>query len=99
MARIYDALLGPDGRVDRALYARVCNVFYQVIEKSFVEDRSRVTRDETVRRFRLLEQVFRELREEAWSVERILFVLPKALRAKLDGAPFEPANESRIWAP
>lgn len=92
--------MSTDGTFNKALYQRVALTFYRVIEASFVQDRSRVTRDETKRRFELLERTFRMLRNDfQWGVDRILYVLPKALRAQLDGTAWDPSRESRIWMP
>lgn len=89
-----------DGSFNKGLYQQVCVAFYRTIEASYCDDGSRPTRNETERRFLILERTFRMLRHDyQWSVERILFVLPRALRAELDGMKFDPAVESRIWTP
>jgi hypothetical protein len=92
--------MSTDGTFNKALYQRVALSFYRTIEASYVHDRSRPTQAETKRRFEMLEQTFRMLRHDyQWGVDRILAVLPKALRCKLDGVSWDPGAESRIWTP
>lgn len=94
------ASMSKDGTFNRELYQRVTLTFYRTIETSFVDDKSRPTQHETKRRFEILERWLRILRNDyQWGIDRILFVLPRALRAELDGAQFDPAKESRIWTP
>lgn len=88
---------------DPELGGRVTLRFVKAIADSFRDDKSRVTQDETKRRFKILEKEFRELRREAgWSVEKILDVLPMVLRCRLDGIPWsanDPANTRTLWVP
>src|SRR6185369_9216368 len=52
------------------------------------------TGHEERRRVHLCVQIARELRNELkWSAQRIADALPRALRAKLDGLPFDPEAE------
>lgn len=83
---------------DPALRQRVVLSVYQTIEGSFKADRSRVTTSETTRRFRICEQLLRELRRDhGWAFTRICDVLPTALRAKLDGIPWSPDTSRALW--
>lgn len=84
---------------DRALLGRLAKRFAAVIDASFRSDKSRMTRAEVKRRFEILEGVARKLRGDlGWSWPRILDELPRALRSRLDGIPWEPST-STIWAP
>jgi len=85
--------------VDKSLARRVLTKVQDVIMTSFVDDRSRITRAETVRRFKIVETLFRELRAEGWPHQRILDVMPEALRHKLDGTPWEPDFTRNVWQP
>lgn len=71
------------------------------VERSFIEDKSRVTQDETRRRFNFCVSIFRELRNAPflWSVDRIVDSLGPALRHKLDNTPWDPTNARTIWTP
>lgn len=70
------------------------------VAKSFREDRSRVTQDEIKRRGRICIGIVRALRKDLkWSIDRIVDELPIALRAKLDGIPWDPSNARTIWTP
>ena len=83
---------------DKALRARVTMRVYQVIQKSFAADGSRVTQAEVTRRFRILETAMRELRaEHGWAFARILDAMPTILRCKLDGATWDPTEQRSMW--
>lgn len=97
---LLEAMRSEDGGVDADMRARVTNRFMRTIERSFEDDKSRVTGSEVRRRFRICERWFRELRaEHGWSTSRILDNLSRILRADLDGAPFDPSTERMIWTP
>lgn len=85
--------------VDKQLGRRVLAGIQLVIGDSFRRDRSRVTQAETVRRFRIVEGVYRELRAEGWAHQRILDEMPLALRHKLDGTPWIPELRRAVWTP
>jgi len=85
---------------DPAALKKIQRAFVRAIEKSFADDKSRVTMSETRRRFGILEREFRELRSGAkWSLERVLDTLPIVLRARLDGLVWTHENQRSIWAP
>lgn len=75
------------------------------VARSFVEDKNRdrrvvMTQDEVKRRGRICVEVVRSLRGDlGWSVARIVDALPQALRAKLDGAEWDPSKLRHVWAP
>lgn len=73
-----------------------------VVAKSYKEDKFRPTDAETKRRFNLCIDVFTMLRKDKafqWSIERIIAEMPKALRHKLDGTPWDPSKARATWAP
>jgi len=86
---------------DKAQLGRIVRRFTQVIERSFAADKSTITRNETKRRFRMLETTYRDLRAAPflWSWPRISNALPHALRNKLDGVPWSPETARRMWSP
>lgn len=70
------------------------------ITRSFREDKSRQTQDEIRRRGHLCVGIARELRHDLkWSVDRIVDEMPKALRSKLDGIPWDPSKVRALWVP
>ncbi len=70
------------------------------IDRSFREDKSRATQDEIRRRGHICVGIARALRHELkWSVDRIVDELPKALRSKLDGIPWDPSKLRAMWTP
>jgi hypothetical protein len=75
------------------------------IAKSFAEDAKRgervvMTRGEVKRRTEFCVEVARALRSDlGWSVVRIVDELPRALRAKLDGTPWDPKTLRTMWTP
>lgn len=84
---------------DRNLRAKVTSRIQLIIGQSFQQDKSRVTRSEVVRRFRIVELLFRELRSEhKWAFDRILDHMPQALRHKLDGTPWNPDFHRNAWS-
>lgn len=71
----------------------------RTIIKSFDFDGSRMTTREIKRRFGLCETYVLEMRaDKGWSIQRIVDGMPKFLRSKLDGIPWEPDNRS-LWLP
>jgi hypothetical protein len=85
---------------DKELQAKIVPRIQSIIASSFAEDRSRVTRSEVTRRFRMIEVLLRELRSEhGWAFERILDALPFALRCQLDGAVWDPRLTRNSWSP
>lgn len=83
---------------------RVTKGIIDAVEKSFRTDmvlRPVRSRDEIKRRFEICVRTFVELRRDAgWSVPRILDEMYPALRAKLDGDPWDPesAGKRGAWA-
>lgn len=70
------------------------------VARSFREDKSRVTQDEINRRGRICVGAAREMRHDLkLSVDRIVDELPKALRSKLDGIPWDPTKLRALWVP
>lgn len=71
------------------------------IDRSFDEDavlRPVRTQDEIKRRFRICIEAMCVLRRDLhWSMPRILDEIPRALRAKLDGAEWNPETERKTW--
>jgi hypothetical protein len=85
---------------DRPLRDKVYTRVVQTIQQSFLHDKSRVTTDEVRRRFKICESKLRMLRSDfGWAYERILDEMPTALRAELDGIPWDPATARMIWSP
>ncbi len=59
----------------------------------------KLTRDEVKRRFGICVRWFKVLRvEKKLSIERCVDEMPKALRAELDGRPYE-AHARSLWLP
>lgn len=80
--------------------------FIRAIENSFVQDRERstltilITEKEVNRRFSICEEWFRVMRGDlGYSLDRAMDFLPLALRATLDGTPFDPPTGNGGWAP
>lgn len=87
-------------REDPTLRRRVTESITRTIQRSFVEDGSQITGDETRRRFRIVEGLIRELRSEhQWPFPRILDALPTALRCRLDRVEWDPTKQRLIWTP
>lgn len=92
---LLELLTSHDPQLRKRVTARVA----QTIAASFAADRSRVTRSETTRRFRIVEKWMRQLRSEhGWAFERILDALPTILRAELDGIPWNPQFHRNSWS-
>ena len=72
------------------------------IAKSFAEDevlRPVMTRSEIKRRFAMVSKIVIILRRDlGWSMPRIFDELDTALRAQLDGAPWNPEDRRKTWA-
>jgi hypothetical protein len=69
-----------------------------VVEASFIEDKSRVTRSEVRRRTTLCLEAFADLRRSLkWSTPRCLDELARVLRFKLDGVPWKPDTRRAMW--
>lgn len=84
---------------DEAKLKMVVGRVTEIIQKSFIADGSRVTGDEVRRRFTMLEKLIRECREEyGWAYERILDVIPFALRSRLDGGVWDPQLHRNSWS-
>lgn len=67
------------------------------IELSFAQDGSTITQSEVKRRFRVCENIFKQLRGDMkWGIDRIIDHLPRYLRAELDGDAWEP-DQRRCW--
>jgi hypothetical protein len=80
---------------------RVNAMIVETVAKSFDVDKSRQTEAEKRRRISICLEGFKMLRGDAryrWGVERIGKELPRLLRAKLDGFPYEPDTRS-VWIP
>lgn len=93
MANFADLMKNP------AELGRVTRAFNDAIVNSFAVDKSRVTQNETRRRFGILEKWFRALRtEKRWTLERVLDSLPRALRCELEHQTFEPDSRT-LWIP
>jgi len=85
---------------------RVFEKIEEVLWTSFAMDirlrlGGRPTGNEIHRRFKICENWFRRARAElGLSLEKTLDLMNHALRAELDGLPFDPSNpERRIWTP
>lgn len=88
-------------RTDPRQMATIARGIERAVRFSFTEDKSRATGDEMRRRAALCMKFFREARNDLkWGIERIVDSMPRALRSKLDGVPFDPTAEKRtLWAP
>lgn len=76
---------------------KVIKAFEDTILESYYEDKTRVTGDETKRRFDICAKIFRELKGDlGWSLQRILDHLPTYLRNELDGVLYEP-DSRKSW--
>lgn len=85
---------------DPTLRRKITGRVQQVIAQSFAKDGARQTGQEIKRRFEIVESTIRMLRGDlGWAYERILDELPRALRAKLDGVPWDPSENRAIWTP
>lgn len=78
---------------------RVALAIERAVAMSFAADGSRPTSDEVRRRFRLCEELVRQLRGDlGWGLQRVLDHLPRYLRCELDGISWQP--EARVvWVP
>lgn len=84
---------------DHEMRLKVTSRVQQVIAASFA-DGARQTGNEIKRRFGIVEDTIKMLRGDlGWAYERILDELPKALRAKLDGLPWDPSQSRTVWSP
>lgn len=86
---------------DRRAAGKLVRGIGTALEKSFRADRIKVppTRAEVVRRTKICLDVARMLKGDLkWSVDRIVGALPDALRAKLDGLPWEPPKQRTLFA-
>lgn len=86
---------------DPAALGKLTRGIQNAVARSFVEDKNPTpTMHEVRRRGAICIEVSRELRGDLkWTVDRIVGVLSKALRAKLDGIPWNPEKERTIWTP
>lgn len=79
--------------------AKVTKVMLRVVAKSFLDDKSTPTTNEMKRRCDMCIDLFRIMRRDCgWSLIRCMDNLDTALRAKLDGAPWEPSKKN-AWSP
>lgn len=75
------------------------------VRKSFFDDHKRDgavihTQEEVKRRAKICVDVARVLRHDLqWSVSRIVDELPNALRARIDGTPWDPSKLRSVWSP
>jgi hypothetical protein len=89
----------------REAIGRIVKGIEAAVTRSYLEDKLRdghvvMTSAEVKRRTNLCVEVARALRAElGWSVARIVDELPKALRAKLDGTPWDPKTIRTLWTP
>jgi hypothetical protein len=85
-------------------FSRVSYAIMRALARSFKEDASRTdglltthTESEEKRRSRILFEWFRRLRGDlGYSVSSAIDELPRALRAELDGTPYEPPPKDRV---
>lgn len=83
---------------DPQLRSKVTRRIQEIIARSFQDDGSRATQAEVTRRFRILEQLLRDMRSGfGWAFDRILDEMPAALRHKLDGTPWTPDLKRNCW--
>lgn len=83
---------------DEQTRRRVAIGVFEAIRQSFLGEKERLTDTETRRRFKLCEQLVRELRADyGWAFTRIVDVLPTALRCKLDGVVWDPTKQRGMW--
>lgn len=74
---------------------RVVDAITSALEITFTEDGARQTQAEIKRRFEMCLAMVAELRTDLrWSFARISDTLPTALRAKLDGADWNPSTRN-----
>ncbi len=86
--------------VERNDIGRVVLAMEETIAASFIADKSRITQAEVKRRAEICRDIFGELRRDLkFNVDRVLQLLPKGLRCKLDGIPWKPEEERAIWSP
>lgn len=79
--------------------ARMTVAIERAVMLSFAADGGRMTRDEIRRRFAICEKIVRQLRGDlGWALTRIVDVLPRYLRAELDGIPWTPESRA-LWTP
>jgi len=86
---------------DPAALGRITRAIESAVARSFRESRLYVvTGAEMRRRAAICVELVRELRGDLkWSIPRICDALPRGLRAKLDGTPWDPQNERSVWTP
>ena len=93
MSRVFLDLVGQDE------VARVALGIEHAVALSFAADRSRPTSDEVRRRFRICEELVRQLRGDlGWGLQRVVDHLPHYLRCELDGVPWKP-DARVVWVP
>ena len=98
-----------DLRHDESALRRALSGFTQALAGSFQEDARRNgvdfvkrinTEAERRRRSDILAQWYRILvHEKGYSMQHALDEVPRALRAELDGTPYEPPAATRMWNP
>jgi hypothetical protein len=85
---------------DPVAQAQVGAAIALAVSKSFVEDKSTQTQDEIKRRTQMCLGHFKIMRNELkWSIPKICDLLPRSLRAELDGdyAAFLDSMDGRGW--
>ncbi len=97
--RLDDAGMASNGALAKAAVDGNTGVltvaFGRMVYDSFQFDKSTATDKEIARRMWLCINIFKELRGDLhYSMERALDCIPTALRAKLDGIPWEPSRRS-----
>jgi hypothetical protein len=74
----------------------VVDGFTETVGGSFIADKSSMTNAEVARRTEMCAEFFMQFRKDlGWATNRILDELPKALRCKLDGIPYEPSRQDK----
>jgi hypothetical protein len=93
MSRVFLDLVGKDQ------VGRVALAIERAVASSFAADGARPTSDEIRRRFRICEQLVRQLRGDlGWGLQRALDHLGQYLRCELDGMSWRP-DARMVWAP
>ena len=78
---------------------RVALGIERAVALSFAADGARPTADEIRRRFRICEQLVRQLRGDlGWGLQRVVDHLPHYLRCELEGVAWRP-DARVVWAP
>jgi hypothetical protein len=91
------------------LYGKVVGGFEKALKHSFREDRDRMGEEfvrkiqtlfEVRRRFKILSKWYQILvNESRFSPQHAIDEIPRALRAELDGTPYEPPQSTHLWTP